>query len=162
MLTKSKSFLYIVLALAAGVALLLLPGSGGTESKTVSAPSASEYTAALEKKVASLIGELDGVKDCSVAITLAAGYEYLYASDGRISHTYDESGALLGDEETREYIFAATDGNTQPVVISERMPTVEGVAVGCKGATAATEQKIISLLSALFNIKSNKISVITQ
>ena len=41
MLTKSKSFLYIVLALAAGVALLLLPGSGGTESKTVSAPSAS-------------------------------------------------------------------------------------------------------------------------
>ena len=160
MLTKSKSFLYIVLALAAGVALLLLPGSGGTESKTVSAPSASEYTAALEKKVASLIGELDGVKDCSVAITLAAGYEYLYASDGRISHTYDESGALLGDEETREYIFA--DGNTQPVVISERMPTVEGVAVVCKGATAVTEQKIISLLSALFNIKSNKISVITQ
>ena len=161
MLTKSKSFLYIVLALAAGVALLLLPGSGGTESKTVSAPSASEYTAALEKKVASLIGELDGVKDCSV-VTLAAGYEYLYASDGRISHTYDESGALLGDEETREYIFAATDGNTQPVVISERMPTVEGVAVVCKGATAVTEQKIISLLSALFNIKSNKISVITQ
>lgn len=50
MLTKSKSFLYIVLALAAGVALLLLPGSGGTESKTVSAPSASEYTAALEKR----------------------------------------------------------------------------------------------------------------
>ena len=162
MLTKSKSFLYIVLALAAGVALLLLPGSGGTESKTVSAPWASEYTAALEKKGASLIGELDGVKDCSVAITLAAGYEYLYASDGRISHTYDESGALLGDEETREYIFAATDGNTQPVVISERMPTVEGVAVVCKGATAVTEQKIISLLSALFNIKSNKISVITQ
>ena len=119
MLTKSKSFLYIVLALAAGVALLLLPGSGGAESKTVSAPSASEYTAALEKKVASLIGELDGVKDCSVAITLAA-------------------------------------------VISERMPTVEGVAVVCKGATAVTEQKIISLLSALFNIKSNKISVITQ
>ena len=63
MLTKSKSFLYIILALAAGVALLLLPGSGGTESKTISAPSASEYTAALEKKVASLIGELDGLAD---------------------------------------------------------------------------------------------------
>ena len=31
-----------------------------------------------------------------------------------------------------------------------------------EGATAVTEQKIISLLSALFNIKSNKISVITQ
>ena len=97
-----------------------------------------------------------------IVLALAAGVEYLYASDGRISHTYDESGALLGDEETREYIFAATDGNTQPVVISERMPTVEGVAVVCKGATAVTEQKIISLLSALFNIKSNKISVITQ
>ena len=100
MLTKSKSFLYIALALAAGIALLLLPGTGGTESTTVSAPSSAEYTAALEKKVASLI--------------------------------------------------------------SERMPTVEGVAVVCKGASAATEQKIISLLSALFNIKSNKISVITQ
>ena len=162
MLTKSKSFLYIALALAAGIALLLLPGTGGTESTTESAPSSAEYTAALEKKDASLISELDGVKDCSVAITLAAGYEYLYASDGRVSHTYGESGALLGDEETREYIFATTDGNTQPVVISERMPTVEGVAVVCKGASAATEQKIISLLSALFNIKSNKISVITQ
>lgn len=141
MLTKSKSFLYIVLALAAGVALLLLPGSGGTESKTVSAPSASEYTAALEKKVASLIGELDGVKDCSVAITLAAGYEYLYASDGRISHTYDESGALLGDEETREYIFAATDGNTQPVVISERMPTVEGVPWSARAPPPSPSRK---------------------
>lgn len=37
MLTKSKSFLYIALALAAGIALLLLPGTGGTESTTVSA-----------------------------------------------------------------------------------------------------------------------------
>ncbi|MFR5865147.1 MAG: hypothetical protein ACLUFV_08275 [Acutalibacteraceae bacterium] len=81
MLTKSKSFLYIVLALAAGVALLLLPGSGGTESKTVSAPRRPIHGGAREK-VASLIGELDGVKDCSVAITLAAGYEYLYASTG--------------------------------------------------------------------------------
>ena len=42
------------------------------------------------------------------------------------------------------------------------MPAVEGVAVVCEGASAVTEQKIISIVSALFNIKSNKISVITQ
>ena len=161
-LAKSKAFVYIVLAVAAGVALLVIPSGDADSTDGDAVFSAAEYCAELENKVRSLILELDEVKSCKVAVTLAEGYEYLYASDARITHTYGEDGTIQGDDQEREYIFATTDGNTSTVIIRERMPAVEGVAVVCEGASAVTEQKIISIVSALFNIKSNKISVITQ
>ena len=80
---KRKSLLpCILLALAAGVLLLLLPE--GSTAVTDTASPTELYREALEAEVEALIGEMEGVNSCTVVLTLSYGYEYLYATDQHV------------------------------------------------------------------------------
>ena len=71
---KRKSLLpCILLALAAGVLLLLLPE--GSTAVTDTASPTELYREALEAEVEALIGEMEGVNSCTVVLTLSYGYE---------------------------------------------------------------------------------------
>lgn len=111
-----------------------------------------DYCALLEAKAESLIGMLDGVKECRVVITLAEGYEYVYASDQRARGSGDSR------EVEKTYVLAA---ESNPVLLRETPPVVAGVAVVCRGASYETQYRIIELMCALFDIGSNRISVQT-
>lgn len=143
------------MALIAGVILLLWP----TAEKTVSTDGefkyneTDDYRRALESDVEKVVKSVSGVKSCTVMVTLKSGYEYYYASDQQI--TSNENGS----DSRKEYVLANYAGNEQPVLIEERMPKVSGVAVVCPGITATVEYKIIQMLSALFDLPTNRISV---
>ena len=111
-----------------------------------------DYCALLEEKAESLIGMLDGVKECRVVITLEKGYEYVYASDQRARGSGDSR------EVEKTYVLAA---ESNPVLLRETPPVVAGVAVVCRGASYETQYRIIELMCALFDIGSNRISVQT-
>ncbi len=159
-LLKIKGIGYIFLGVLAGVILLLIP----TEKEAPSAEepiykSASEYCLALEEKTEALISELDGVKSCKVQITMVYGYEYVYATDQRVAETYNSDGNTETKEIEKKYVIITSSGGSEPVLLREKMPTIQGIAVVCRGASYETQYKIISLLTALFDISSNKISV---
>jgi stage III sporulation protein AG len=152
---KIKGLGFIIVALAAGVLLLLWPSS----EKTVSSGgefkycSSDEYRRVLESDVEGIVNSVSGVDGCTVMITLKTGYEYYYATDQQLTGTESDS------DSHKEYVLANYDGNEQPVLIQERMPAVSGVAVVCPGINATSEYKIIQMLSALFNLPTNRISV---
>lgn len=159
---KIKGIGYILLGILAGVILLLLP----TDKETASTDqpiykSANEYCLALEEKTAALLSELDGVKNCKVQITLVYGYEYVYASDQRVNETFNSGGGTATKETEKKYVIITSGSGSEPVLLREKMPTVQGIAVVCSGASYETQYKIISLLTALFDVSSNKISVQT-
>ena len=158
---KSKGFVFAVIGVFAGLMLLLMPSnSSSSDTQTESAPArytAEEYCAALEQKAESLINELDGVSGCKVVITLSEGYRYIYATD---QHVSEQSSAESHSKQTdKTIVLAENDGNKNPSLISETMPAVAGVAVVCRGAGYETKYRIIELMCALFDIKSNRISV---
>lgn len=153
---NTKGLVYIAVGLAAALILLLFPASEQAETDTL--PQTSEYKKALEAELSQLIGSIDGVKGCAVSVTLESGYEYTYAADKYLSQKFSSDGKAEQTEAKTE-IFASSDGKALPV--KEKMPRVSGVAVVCKSADASARLKIISLLTALFGIGSDRISVQT-
>lgn len=147
----------VALMLAAGLLFMLLPQSNGETEQVSSTPqmSSQEYCALLEEKAESLICELSGVKDCRVVITLECGYQYIYATD---QHVREESS---GKQTDKTVVLANGDGGETAILLRETMPAVSGIAVVCRGASYETQYRIIELLCALFDIKSNRISVQT-
>lgn len=134
---------------------MLWPEQSHANGDTVIADG-NEYLLQLEDKTEKLIKSLEGVSDCTVMITLERGYEYLYASDQTLERTYSDLEILLSVSSEKNYIL---DGNGQPIVISESIPTVKGIAVVAKGISPDTRYKIISLLQAAYGLPSNRISV---
>lgn len=153
-LKKSKGICYLAIGILAAVILSLIPTSSAEPTKNES--SSIEYRRMLETETKALLCRIDGVKDCSVIITLASGFEYTYASDKYTQQRFYSDGTP-DTIEAKSEIFAPSDGNA--LQVKEKMPQVAGVAVVCNGADAATRLKIISLLSALFDVGSDRISV---
>ncbi len=156
-LFDKKGFGFVFLALIAGVALLLIPSDSREatpldENKTLTS---FEYCTMLEQKAKSLICELPEIDDCEVFITLDKGYRYIYATDQHVK----ESGE--NKETDKTIVLAQGDGGEEPIIIEEVMPCVAGVAVVCKGVSYQTQYRIIELMCALFDIKSNRISIQT-
>ncbi len=145
---------YLLLALAAGVILLLLPSGKATPAKQDENGSET-YRQALENEVETLLCSMEGVKRCRVVLTLEQGYAYTYATDQRVN---EHSG---GKETEKTVVLADTSGGEAPLLLSEKQPTVCGAAVVCKGADKATCARILSLLQALFHLESSQISIQT-
>ncbi len=153
-----KGVLPIVLLLVFGLLLLVLPQGGEGENAAPaeeSGLSSEEYCAMLEQKAEELIKELPNVKDCRVFITLESGYQYIYATD---QHVREESGSKQTD---KTVVLAQNENGDSAILVRETPPTVAGIAVVCGGAGYETQHKIIELLCALFDIKSNRINVQT-
>ncbi len=144
----------LLLALAAGLLLLVLP-TDGSQPETSSRSLTEEYRAALEAEVEDLLNGMEGVKNCKVVLTLSYGYEYLYATDQRVNERQD------GKETEKTVVLAGENGNVSPILLREKQPVVCGAAVVCPGADNVTCLRIASLLSALFSIDSQQISIQT-
>ncbi len=156
-LFDKKGFGFVFLALIAGIALMIIPSSGQEtapieENKTVTS---FEYCTLLEQKAKNLICELPEIDGCEVFITLEKGYRYIYATDQHVKESGDHK------ETDKTIVLAQGDGREEPILIEETMPCVAGVAVVCKGANYQTQYRIIELMCALFDIKSNRISIQT-
>ena len=147
-----KNRVFIIAAAVLAISVLLLARTSQSESAQTgsefSYSSSEEYRAKLQDEVSALIKSVTG-KKCGVVITFERGYEYLFASNQQLSQNGTAS------DSRREYVFAGSS----PVLIEERMPKVCGVAVVCRGISAAEEYKIIKLVSALFDLPTNRISV---
>ncbi|MEG1743500.1 MAG: hypothetical protein RR246_04970 [Clostridia bacterium] len=152
---KTKAMAFILIALAIGVLLLMIPDgdSGSKENANFVYEDADKYTERIEEKTRSLICEIDGVSSCKVMINLESGYQYHFAADQRITE-----GDTNRDVQ-KDYVIIDVDGNEQPVVVEKKMPKVLGVAVVCPNISAETEYKILCLVSSLFDVPSNKITI---
>ncbi|MDD4165046.1 MAG: hypothetical protein PHD46_02935 [Eubacteriales bacterium] len=151
-----------MLGILAGVILLLLPTEGENPVREENVyKSANDYCLALEEKTEAIIKKLDGVEDCKVQITLMYGYEYIYATNQHVNETFNSDGNKATKETKKEYVVITSDNGGGTVLLRETMPTIKGIAVVCSNATYETQYQIISLLTALFDISSNNISVLS-
>ncbi|MBR5124233.1 MAG: hypothetical protein IKU90_03800 [Clostridia bacterium] len=156
---KSGKLVIAVVGILAG-ALLMFVGNrvGRTESlaiqETPTAPaetrSVEAYRADLEARMESICAQVAGVGAVDVVVTLEGGYEYVYATDKRVT----SSG------ETVSYITVGSGEGKTLVYVTERAPAITGIGVVCTGGTDANvRREVTSLLSAAFGVGSNKIYV---
>jgi stage III sporulation protein AG len=156
-LLGTRSGIFVLIGLLAGIFLLLLPTEKAEEAIVTRGErlTSEEYCEKLESKAAELIEKLPEVDSCSVFITLETGYRYIYATD---QHVHEQSESKQID---KTIVIADSDSGESPILVEEAMPKIAGVAVVCEGASYETQRRIIDLICALFDIKSNRISVQT-
>ena len=170
----------LLLALAGGLLLFCSVPSGdekqekqtqtlsGTQAVSLKKDDMEEYVEKLESRLEELIGEIEGVEQVHVMITLKSGASKEILKDESVnsedtSESDSEGGqrsiSSYGKDESTVYIRDSS-GQEVPYVLSEISPEVEGVAVVADGGDSPViKEKIISLIKALFGIEINKIMV---
>ena len=105
------------------------------------------YTQQLEDKIIKLIEHIEGVSGVNVMLTLESGNEYVYAQNR--------------NGEIRDYVIInEADRSESTVLVREVNPQIRGLAVVCGGGdNPLVQSRVINLLSALFNLSTNRIYV---
>lgn len=153
-LLKSKGIGFVLIGIVAGIILLLLPQSEKEEiSTTNNIITSEEYCQNLEHKAEELIKQLPNVNKCDVFITLECGFQYVYATDQHVREGQDTK------ETDKTIVLASQSNNQNPIILQETMPKIAGVAIVCPNASYDTQYRIVELMSALFAISTNRISV---
>ena len=152
---QSKGSWLLVIGVIAGILLIFVGNGEKTADPPTADPAVSDFTktddyiATLEMRVARLLEAMDGVSGVSVILLPDVTGETVYAQNGRY-----EGGTMT----EREYVF--TDENGKAMVVRLVYPKLRGVAVVCRGGSnPITQEKIISLLCALFDLSAGKVYV---
>lgn len=164
---KNKKTSLILILCVAGIFLICFPSTEKTEkSAEESEASDSSYCRLLEEKIKNIVTAVTGDKSCIVAVTLETGSEYIYAdqskTDTDLSKNTDSGDVLTKESEKteQEYIIIKNkDGSEQALLVTEKKPTVRGVAIVSSGINENTEAGILNAVTSVLGIASRKISI---
>jgi stage III sporulation protein AG len=155
---NKKNIYNIVIALIAGIVLVII-GNGFTDSTNTEIESNSEeylteYENHIEEKIGLLLEKVDGVGHTEVKVILKSGREKVVQND--ISYETDEKEF----RQTKE-LKSVYNSNDTPFVIVEKEPEIQGAVIVCEGGdNIYVKQKIISAVSALLGVEVHKIEVL--
>ena len=142
---------YVLLVLLAGLVLMLLPTRKETTetAPTVSPPSQKQD---IREELVSILGQIEGVGDVRVMLTVAAGEKTLYQTDADISENASRIETVI-----------VTDANRAEVGLIQQIdpPTYLGAIVVCKGAgNAAVRLAVVEAVSRVTGLGADRISVL--
>lgn len=116
--------------------------------------STSQYVESLEKRLKTVLSQIQGVGSLEVMVSVSSSVELNFATDDTIT----TSGQNI--EKESKIIFVEIDGEKKPIVISEKMPEISGIVVVSSGAKdTKVKLDIISAIQTLLKLDSSKIEV---
>lgn len=151
---RPKIFLLSLLAIL-GVFLLLLSRCGEekdkiSEDSSQPALDPSLYAEQIEEKIEDLCNKIDGVSSAHAVVTLKGGYRAIYASDAQYGSSVSKS----------ETVLIGSGSSEKALLVGYENPEIAGIGVVCSGGDdPCIREEIISMLSAAFDLGSNKIFV---
>lgn len=159
---KDKGMRLLLWLGVAGMLLIALsewlprsPKEGRTASVSLTA---SQVEGALEKRIATLLRQVEGVGSCRVMVTLESDSQSVYAAD-----TVTAEGADGAYSFSESYLTVDTDAGPVGLLLTRIQPTVKGVAVVCDGGgNEAVRQRVIQVVSTAFHISERRVCVVQQ
>jgi len=120
-------------------------------SEDIVLSSTEQFELNMEEKLKETLSLVDGVGDCTVAITLEKSECKIFAKD-----SYEDER-----ENKYEYVILSNnDGSDDGMVVSVLSPEIRGVAVVCEGGDSAViVSNITEMCMSLFNIEASRVSV---
>lgn len=150
-----KKYKFVLLVLAAGVFLLLLP-SGGQEAETAGRAAAEEdfSVEALEEKLGQVLSRVEGAGQVSVVLTVRTGMERVLAEDVTASRTDSEA------QSTSKTVILSTGAGEETVLLSQNYPVFQGALIVCRGGDdPAVKLLLTQAVAALTGLGSDRITV---
>ena len=176
---RSRQNILIVLLLGVwfvvvGTPVERLAGGNGGKKKTAGMQTTEQskkiekdaYIGNLENKLEQTIAGMEGAGNVNVMITLKDNGEKIldknqpYESEKETSSEDQKISEQTRMQSEQETVLKEQDGNTEPIVVKERYPEIEGVVVVCEGG----DNKVLALqikeaVQALFSVDAHKIVV---
>lgn len=152
---SKKNTLIIIILLILGLLLLILPSNTKITSKVTSNEERlAKYVESLEGKIGSLCSKIQGVSNVSVTVYLDSGFETVYAYNEQSKATSN------GINSEKKYVTIGSGNDESMVCIVEKMPSICGVAIVCRGGgNPIIVNQLINLISSAYNVPKNKIYV---
>ena len=162
LIKKDKKLVLMLLLAIVGVVLLLCSeflSKEKTEETARSVVDTCEYAETIEKKLVEIISAIEGAGSVSVMVTIETGEENVYAKQVKSDEQSDDEKTASQYE--YEYIVVKSGTSSENGMLLKVIePNIRGVAIVCDGGdNAAVRENIINTVSAVLNIKTNKISV---
>ncbi len=159
---NDKKILVILILAVLGIVFLMIGELTSTkkESSVVeSHNSAEEYAEIIEERLTEIIMSIDGAGSAKVMVTVEAGEENVFAKEIKTSEENKEKQSQSDYE--YEYVVVKNGTSSENGMLLKVIePDIRGVAVVCSGGdNAAVRENIINTVSAVLDIKTNKISV---
>ena len=153
-----QKYKWILLALLAGVLLLLWPSGESKEkssSETAETGSVCFDLEELEDRIAKTLSKIEGAGDVSLVLTVKGGIECIYAVDTEYS---EESDAY--EENTTTVLISTGSGTEEAAVVQQVYPEFQGALVVCEGGDDPVIKLLITqAVSALTGLRTDKITV---
>ncbi|RNC29265.1 MAG: hypothetical protein AWM53_00618 [Candidatus Dichloromethanomonas elyunquensis] len=139
-----------------------------TEGNTVSAPADNSGISSLEKnleeKISTSLESIKGVGKTKVLVTYTSGLRKEFAKNESTSKkSSKETDKDGGTRETVEDTITTNiviSGNTNPLIVVEQRPQVDGVLIIAQGASdPKIKEQIFEAVKTLLNIPPAKVSV---
>lgn len=175
---KGPSNWFVLLSI--GLILLLL-GSGIFENKDNTKKNQTNivtektmeqtnqsYEEIMEKRLKDILSKVNGAGSVEVMITISYGKEIVIADDiVKEENTSQEKDNTGGTRDSRSYseekksvMHTPQSGNTEPVILKEIEPKIEGIIIVSQGGgDIIVESNLRKAAEALFNIPAHKIEV---
>ena len=152
---NKKNSLIIIVLLALGLLLLLLPSAAAkTNTSSDNEERLVKYIDTLENKMESLCSKIRGVSSVNVTVYLDSGFETVYAYNEQSKATSN------GINSEKKYVTIGSGNDESMVCIVEKMPSICGIAIVCKGGgNPVIANQLINLISSAYNVPKNKIYV---
>lgn len=118
----------------------------------------------LEEKIASNLESIQGVGKTKVLVSYTSSLRKEYARDEsitkRTAKETDKEGGTRETVETTESNHLVIAGNSNPLVVEEERPQVDGILVIAQGASdPKIREQIFEAVRVLLNIQPSKINV---
>ncbi len=134
--------------------------SGENSTTEISFTSSSEYVKNLEGKLEEVIGNIQGVENAKVLISVSSGGEVVIANNTEEKTVESSDGKSKNVTVTKTPIIVSENGTSKPIVLMEVLPKIQGVIVVAKGAdNVKTKLDIYRLVEAIISISSENIQV---
>lgn len=153
-----KQYKFVLILIAAGIVLLLLP-TGDRKQQTAASDGMvggeEDFSVeALEEKLGAILSKIDGAGNVSVMLTVRSGMERVLATDRESSESEDESSLQ------EKAVIISTGTGEEAVLITQHYPTFQGALVVCRGGDDPQVQLLLTrALSALTGLSSSRITV---
>ena len=152
-----KKYRFAALVALAGVVLMVLPGKTQTDTETAPAEAAAFSLEETERRMAEVLGAMDGVGRVQVMLTLRSGETLSLAEDS--SATLGSGGDVRQDSQV---LTVNRGSGKQEVVVTQRLyPTYQGAVVVCQGAgDSRVRLRVLETVAMLTGLGSDRISVV--
>ena len=161
--SKSKSAILILISVLLIIILIFseLFSSKNKHTESINTESLfyEQYTLKLEEKLENVVSSIDGAGECKIMVTLDTGEENIYAKQSKNQNENRDESSKQTDE--YEYVVLKSSSATEEGMLLKVIePNVRGVAIVCQGGDdPRIKENIISTVSAVLDIKTNKISI---